>query len=110
MIYFFSNLNRSIQAGLKKFQTTFQINIAIIVAIIFKCNIFSWINAFIFLLKHGGSWSSHTTNLCGMKLLRIFRMVLLEISTFSSTLTFKKAYCQLKSLIAGLMSSVLASL
>ena len=43
----------------------------------------------IFLLNHGGSLSSHATNLCGMKLLRIFRIVLLKISTFLLTLEIR---------------------
>ena len=90
MTFFFSNFNRSIQAG-KIFQMTFQINITTIITIIFKCNTFSWINALIFLLNHGGSLSSHTTNLCGIKLLRIVRIVLLKMFTFSLMLVFKKA-------------------
>ena len=71
---------------------------------------FFWINALIFLLNHGGSLSSHTTNLCRMTLLRIFRIVLLKMSTFSLTMVFKKAQSQLNSLIARLMSLVVASL
>ena len=71
---------------------------------------FSWISALIFLLNHGGSLSSHTTNSCEMKLRRIFRIVLLKMSTFSLTLVYKKALFQLNLLIACLMSSVLSSL
>ena len=40
IIFFCSNFNRGIQAGLKIFQTTFQINFSTIITIIFKCRMF----------------------------------------------------------------------
>ena len=68
-----------------------------------------WINAFILLLNHGGSLSSHTIFSWGIKLLRMLRMVLLKITTFSVTLVFKKALCQLNSSIALFKSSEFTS-
>ena len=44
-----------------------------------------------------------------VELLRIFRIVLLKMATFSLTIVFKKALCQLNSVTARLISSVLAS-
>ena len=40
---------------------------------------------FILLFNHGWSSSSHTTNACGVKLLRIFRIVLLKLSVKNGT-------------------------
>ena len=61
-------------------------------------------------MNHGGSLSSHVNISCGMKLLKILRIVLLKILTFSLTLVFEKALAQLKPLIALQISSILASL
>ena len=57
-----------------------------------ECLIFSLINVLIFLLNHGGSLSLHKIVSCGIKLLIMFNTVL----------------CQLHSLIALVISSVLA--
>ena len=78
--------------------------------IISTSSIFLLDQGFHFLVENCGSLSSHITTSCGVALLRILRIVLLKMSTFSLMLVFKKALCQLNSLIAHLMSSVLASL
>ena len=70
----------------------------------------AWINAFILLLNHGGSLSSHTIVSWGIKLLRMLRTVLLKITTSSLKLLFKKALCQSIFSIALFISSVFASL
>ena len=66
---------------------------------IFYDLIFSWINNFILVLNHSGSLPSHTINSWGMKLLRIFKTVLLKFKTLSSTFLFSKALSQLNWLI-----------
>ena len=67
---------------------------------------FSETKVFILLLNQGGSLSLHTIVSCGIKLLRILRIVLLKISTFSLTFVFENALSQLNSLMARLISLV----
>ena len=50
--------------------------------------------------------ASHTIISCGTKLLRMFRIVQLKISTFSSTLVFENGLAELNSSIACLISPV----
>ena len=71
---------------------------------------FSLINVLIFLLNHGGSLSLHKIVSCRIKLPAMSKRVFVKIPTFSSTVVFKNALCQLNSLIALFISSVLASL
>ena len=61
---------------------------------------FSLIKVFILLLNQGGSLSLHTIISCGIKLLRILRIVLLKILTFSLTIAFENALSQLNYLMA----------
>ena len=89
-------------------QRIFQSGVATIIAIGLKCINFFLNYSFYFLLNHGESLSSHANISCGMKLLRIFRIVLLKMLTFSLTLVFEKALVQLNSLIALRISSILA--
>ena len=67
-------------------------------------NFFSRIIPFIFFLNHGGSLLSPVNILCGTKLLRILRIVLLKMLTFSFEKSLEKARAQLNSLIAFRLS------
>ena len=72
--------------------------------------IFLRINNFILVLNHGGSFLSHTINSWGIKLLRIFKTVLLKVKIFISSFLFSKALSQLNWLIALLIKSSFESL
>ena len=52
------------------------------------------------MLNKSGSLSPHTIISCGIKLLRILRIVLLKILTFSLTIAFENALSQLNYLMA----------
>ena len=72
--------------------------------------VFSLIKVFILLLNQDGSLSLHAIVSCGIKSLRILRIVLLKISTFSVTIVIENVLSQLNSLMARLISLVFASL
>ena len=89
---------------------TFQFKVGTIITISIECRVFSLITVLFFLLNYSGSLSLRKIVSCGIKLLIMLKAFLAKIPTFSSTVVFKMALCQLNVLIALFISLIFASL
>ena len=89
---------------------TFQLKIGSTNTISIEYRIFFFNQRSYFLVKLGGSLSFPKIVSYRIKLLIMLKTILVKIPTFSSTVVFKKALCQLNVLIALFISSIFASL
>ena len=97
IVFFFWGFNGVVWAVLEKFQTMLPISKFASLTKIFVCCVylyFSFISNLFLPLNQSGSLSLHTTVSWGIKLLRMFKTVLLNIATFSLTFVFEKAFSQ----------------
>ena len=110
-IFYLADLIELFKQTWRCFKRLFKLMLPLLLRFFLKAAFFSSINLFIFMFNYGGSLSSQIITSCGKNfLLRTFRIVLLNVSTFSSTRKFKKTLCLSDWLNVHRMSSILASL